>query len=64
MNSIPTIRVVEDDSNNKYWSLDNRRLWAFKAAGLKSIPVSIILPNEYYLRYELGDGSGVEDSIE
>jgi hypothetical protein len=51
VSSIPTIRVVQDEGDDIYWSLDNRRLWAFKAAGLKSIPVSIVSPNSHYYRY-------------
>jgi hypothetical protein len=32
-----------------WWSLDNRRLWTFKNAGLNSIPVKVVEINESYL---------------
>lgn len=46
---VPVIRVVQDEG--VYWSLDNRRLYAFKQAGLESIPAQIIpATREYYLK--------------
>ncbi len=39
VSDIPTINVVEN--GGKYYSLDNRRLFAFKEAGVKEIPVNV-----------------------
>jgi hypothetical protein len=45
--NIPTIQVVE--YNDRYYSLDNRRLCAFKSAGLDNIPVQILsMTNDEY----------------
>lgn len=46
---IPYIRVVEDE-DGYYWSLDNRRLWAFKEAGLDDVPVVMVQPDGEYKR--------------
>ena len=40
IHSIPTIRVFQ--WNGHWYSQDNRRLWAFKKAGLKSVPVRYV----------------------
>jgi len=39
-NEIPPIRIFQ--WNGGWHSEDNRRLWAFKAAGLTSVPVKVI----------------------
>ncbi|KAJ3082654.1 hypothetical protein HK102_001534 [Quaeritorhiza haematococci] len=52
---IEKIRVVQDGSD--YWSLDNRRLWAFKEAGLSSVPVRLVDANgEFYRKRNTVDG--------
>lgn len=38
---IPAIRVVQDE-DGAYWSLDNRRLWAFNQAGLEKVRVQLV----------------------
>jgi len=38
--NIPAIRVVQHNTN--FFSLDNRRLWAFKESGIQSVPVSFV----------------------
>lgn len=53
VDSIPMIRVVRDETEAyTYWSLDNRRLWAFKAGGVKCIPVQIVPPNDHYYSFK------------
>lgn len=46
--AIERIRVV--NVGGTYWSLDNRRLWAFKEAGLNVVPVKIVEPNGQFYR--------------
>jgi hypothetical protein len=56
VNNVDRIRVVKWE--DKYCSLDNRRLWAFKKANLKSVPVQLHVPNKWFLRRikKVGDG--------
>jgi hypothetical protein len=61
VSEIPIIRVVDLDQDG-LWSLDNRRLWAFKKASLESIPVKIVIGDLHFfdrvneqLRYDRGD---------
>ena len=42
--------------NQGWWSLDNRRLFAFRQAGVVSIPVTVIKPKSPKL---IGDGSTI-----
>lgn len=44
VSQIPAIRVIEH--NGMRWSLDNRRLLAFREAGLQSIPLRFVSLNE------------------
>lgn len=42
---LPNIRVWKDDAG-KIWTLDHRRLGAFKKAGLDEIPIQLATPEE------------------
>jgi len=59
---IPTIRVVEKDG--KLWTLDNRRLATFQAAGLKDIPMQKVslkdpaIAKEFQKKFNPIDGQG------
>eukprot|EP00808_Paulinella_micropora_P008482 g19495.t1 len=44
VNDIPAIRVVK--YGGSFYSLDNRRLWAFSQAGVKEIPVILVDAHE------------------
>ena len=48
---VPSIRVFEQ--NSKIYSLDNRRLYAFKQAGMKSINVQWVNPATPNIAYEI-----------
>jgi len=67
VDEVPTIRVVCEetyDDRTLYWSMDNRRLWAFKAAGLKCIPVTFVQPNgQYYSFKEKALDNGISINI-
>jgi filamentous hemagglutinin len=55
---VPIIRVVH--SNGSYRSLDNRRLYTFKAANLRCVPVHIMPPTEeFYTKLQNQSGRAV-----
>ncbi|KAJ3082651.1 hypothetical protein HK102_001531 [Quaeritorhiza haematococci] len=54
---IDEIRVVKSD--NVYWSLDNRRLWAFKKAELETVPVKFVEPDKAFWRKKSQVGNGL-----
>jgi len=39
---VPYVRVVYDPLIEAYWCLDNRRLWCFKEARIRRVPVRIV----------------------
>jgi hypothetical protein len=57
--NVPTIRVVQ--FGNEMRCLDNRRLWAFKKAGLDRVPVKYVqsYPNFYQRMNNVGSGREV-----
>jgi hypothetical protein len=56
----PTIRVAYFDDS--WWSLDNRRLWTFKMAELRSIPVKKVelTKNEFHKMRVVDNGESIE----
>ena len=54
--SLPSIKVFPKDG--QWFSADNRRLWCFKEAGLKQVPVRKIPPSKQYMKKMRNENEG------